>query len=120
MSFFGDNVHEIFGFINLGENQCALIPTNSGSNTCIYCLPDQMKREGSMNEGFGCPINTEENRINFIGNLEERQIKAYEECGLIKQCPPGITYIETFVDRAGIKQTPTPPLRTHRNFSIKK
>jgi len=96
----GFNANERFD-LGLEGDQCALIPTNSGSNKCILINgsynPYQMKRREDRYSGFGCPVNTEKNRIRLAKRLieiekrsPEMQIKAYEECGAVEELPPGI------------------------------
>jgi len=96
----GSNANERFG-LNLEYDQCALIPTNAGSNKCIFLKtnsdsPYQIKRRGDGDNGFGCSVNTEKNKIRLAKRLieienrsPEMQIKAYEECGAVEYCPPG-------------------------------
>jgi hypothetical protein len=96
----GSNANERFG-LNLEYDQCALIPTNSGSNECVLInrpySPYLTKRSGNLNNGFRCPVNTEKNRISLAKRLEEIektsqeiQIKAYIRSGKVEYCPPGI------------------------------
>ncbi|GAG81141.1 unnamed protein product [marine sediment metagenome] len=113
----GSNANERFG-LNLEDDQCALIPTNSGSNKCILINgsynPHLTKRRGDLHGGFGCPLNTEENRIKLTRRLEEIekrsqeiQIKAYEKLGAVEKLPPGIALgsVETVVEKY-LKLTP--------------
>lgn len=95
----GSNANIRFYF-NLKDNQCVLIPTNSGSNKCILINgsynPHQIKRREDEHNGFGCPVNTKKNRRRLAERLEEIektsleiQIKAYIRSGKVEYCPPG-------------------------------
>ena len=97
--YYGSNANERFG-LNLEYDQCALIPTNSGSNKCILINgsynPHQTKRREDEHNGFGCSVNTEKNRISLAKRLEkiekmspEMQIKAYIRSGKVEYCRPG-------------------------------
>ncbi len=94
----GSNANERFG-LNLEYNQCALIPTNSGSNKCILIngsYNPYLTKIARDKSGFGCSVHTEENIIRFAKRSEEIektsqeiQIKAYIRCGKVEHCPPG-------------------------------
>lgn len=116
----GSNANIRFYF-NLKDNQCVLIPTNSGSNKCILINgsynPHQIKRREDEHNGFGCPVNTKKNRRRLAERLEEIektsleiQIKAYIRSGKVEYCPPGVAIgaIPTFVDDGyfGMRITP--------------
>lgn len=115
----GSNANERFG-LNLEYDQCALIPTNSGSNKCVlingsYNPP--LTKIARDKPWFGCSVHTEKNIIRFAKRSEklektsqEIQIKAYEECGMVEILPPGIAIgaIETFVDNRYFAMKITP------------
>ena len=110
--FYGPSA--MFGFMDPEDDRCALKPTNSGSDKCdlktdFYRLPYRMRIRDKPN-WFGCPLNTEENRIKLAGRLEEierrelkrelgRQMEKYNI--VVELLPPGIAEgaIETFVER---------------------
>lgn len=94
----GSNANERFG-LNLEYDQCALIPTNSGSNKCILIngsYNPYLTKIARDKPGFGCSVHTEENIIRFAKRSEklersslEIQIKAYEESGRVEKLPLG-------------------------------
>lgn len=104
----------MFGFTDPEDDRCALKTTNSGNDECelkndFYRLPYQTKMIRGKPNWFGCPLNTEENRIKLARNLGkierrelerelERQMKKYNI--KVEILPPGIAIgaIETFVD----------------------
>ncbi len=111
--FRGNNANERFD-LNLKDDECALIPFNSGSNKCVYCPPYKKRITEYLGKGYGCDINTEENKLRLVKCLEEtkkeRKLeKEMKKYGVkINILPPGIAEgaIETIVDRAGLKLTP--------------
>ena len=96
----GSNANERFG-LNLEDDQCALIPTNSGSNKCILINGSYnlyLTKIARDKPGFGCSVHTEENIIRFAKRSEkierseldrelERQMKKYNI--EVEYCPPG-------------------------------
>ena len=112
----GSNANERFG-LNLEDDQCALIPTNSGSNKCILINGSYnlyLTKIARDKPGFGCSVHTEENIIRFAKRSEEIektsqeiQIKAYEKLGAVEKLPPGIALgsVETVVEKY-LKLTP--------------
>ncbi len=113
----GSNANERFG-LNLEYDQCALIPTNSGSNKCILIngsYNPYLTKIARDKPGFGCSVHTEENIIRFAKRSEklektsqEIQIKAYEESGAVEKLPYGIAKgaIPTIVDGGYFTITP--------------
>jgi len=94
----GSNANERFG-LNLEYDQCALIPTNSGSNKCILIngsYSPYLTKIARDKPGFGCSVHTEENIIRFAKRSEEIektsseiQIKAYKKQGKVEVLPRG-------------------------------
>jgi len=113
----GSNANERFG-LNLEYDQCALIPTNSGSNKCILIngsYNPYLTKIARDKPGFGCSVHTEENIIRFAKRSEklektsqEIQIKEYIRSGKVEYCRPGVAIgaIPTFVDDRYFAITP--------------
>ncbi len=120
--FYGPS--RMFDFMDPEDDRCALKTTNSGSDKCelktdFYRLPYRTKMIRGKPNWFGCPLNTEENRIKLARNLGkierrelerelERQMKKYNI--EVEKLPDGIAIgaIPTFVDDGyfGMKITP--------------
>jgi len=94
----GSNANERFG-LNLEYDQCALIPTNSGSNKCILIngsYNPYLTKIARDKPGFGCSVHTEENIIRFAKRSEklektsqEIQVKEYIRSGKVEKLPLG-------------------------------
>jgi len=111
--FYGPSA--LFGFTDPEDDRCALKITDSGSDKCelktnFYRPLYLMKMIRDKPNWFGCPLNTEENRIKLARNLEEiekRELKRELERQMekynieVEVLPPGIAdgALETFVER---------------------
>jgi hypothetical protein len=94
----GSNANERFG-LNLEYDQCALIPTNSGSNKCVLINGSYnlyLTKIARDKPRFGCSVHTEKNIIRFAKRSEklektsqEIQIKAYVKSGAVEKLSSG-------------------------------